>query len=53
MLFAFFYFVIVTPFGIGVRLFGDPLKVKQGERTTNWLERNSVRQELETTREQF
>jgi hypothetical protein len=53
VLFAFFYFVIVTPFGIGVRLFSDPLKVKQGGRTTCWLERSSVRQELETAREQF
>ena len=53
MLFAFFYFVIVTPFGIGVRLFSDPLKVKQAVRATNWLERSSVRQELETAREQF
>jgi len=53
MLFAFFYFVIVTPFGIGVRLFSDPLKVKQAVRATNWLERSSVREELETAREQF
>jgi len=53
MLFAFFYFVIVTPFGIGVRLFSDPLKVKQAVRATNWLERSSEREELETAREQF
>jgi len=53
MLFAFFYFVIVTPFGIGVRLFSDPLKVKQAVSATNWLERSPVRQELETAREQF
>jgi hypothetical protein len=53
MLFAFFYFVIVTPFGIGVRLFSDPLKVKQAITATNWLERSSVHQELEAAREQF
>lgn len=53
ILFAFFYFVIVTPFGIGVRLFSDPLKVKQAARATNWLERSSMPQELETAREQF
>lgn len=53
VLFAFFYFVIVAPFGIGVRLFSDPLKVKQAVRGTNWLERSPVRQELETAREQF
>jgi len=53
MLFAFFYFVIVTPFGIGVRLFGDPLKVKQGGRATNWLERSSVKHDLEAGQKQF
>ncbi len=53
LLFAFFYFVVVTPFGLGVRLFSDPLKVKQGGRTTFWWERSSVSQELESAREQF
>jgi hypothetical protein len=53
VLFAFFYFVIVTPFGIGVRLFSDPLKVKQGGRTTGWLERSSVKHDLEAGQEQF
>ena len=53
VLFAFFYFVVVTPFGIGVRLFSDPLKVKQGGRTTCWSERSSVKHDLEAGREQF
>ena len=53
VLFAFFYFVVVTPFGIGVRLFSDPLKVKQGGRTTGWSERSSVKHDLEAGREQF
>jgi hypothetical protein len=53
LLFAFFYFVVVTPFGLGVRLFSDPLKVKQGGRTTSWWERSSVSHELESAREQF
>jgi hypothetical protein len=53
LLFAFLYFVIVTPFGIGVRLFSDPLMVKQKGRTTTWLQRSSVSHELEAAREQF
>jgi hypothetical protein len=53
LMFAFFYFVVVTPFGIGVRLFSDPLKVKQAGRATNWLERSSVKHGLESGREQF
>jgi len=53
VLFAFFYFIVVTLFGIGVRLFSDPLKVKRGGRTTCWLERSSVKHDLEAGREQF
>ena len=53
LLFAFFYFVIVTPFGIGVRLFSDPLKMKQPKRTTFWSERSSVSHELKDAQEQF
>ena len=53
LMFAFFYFVIVTPFGIGVRLFSDPLKVKRAGRATNWLERSPVKHGLEAGREQF
>jgi hypothetical protein len=53
MLFAFFYFIVVTPFGIGVRLFSDPLKVKQGRGVTGWLERSSVKHDLEAGRDQF
>ncbi len=53
MLFVFFYFVIVMPFGIGVRLLADPLKRKQGGDNTCWSERTSESPELETAREQF
>ena len=34
VLFAFFYFIVVTLFGIGVRLFSDPLMVKQKGRNS-------------------
>lgn len=53
LMFAFFYFVVVTPFGIGVRLFSDPLKVKPFERATCWSERGSIKHDLEASREQF
>jgi hypothetical protein len=53
LLLAFFYFIIVTPFGIGVRLFSDPLKVKPHPRMTCWSKRDSQRQELEAARAQF
>lgn len=53
LLFAFFYFIIVTLFGIGVTLFSDPLAVKQKKRTTSWLQRSSVSHQLEEARDQF
>jgi hypothetical protein len=53
VLFAFFYFIVVTPFGIGVRLFSDPLMVKQGRGVTGWLERSSVKHDLESGQDQF
>ena len=53
VLLAFFYFAVVTPFGIGVRLFSDPLAVKRAERASSWVKRRPVSEELEATREQF
>jgi len=53
VLFAFFYFLIVTPFGLGVRLFGDPLKVKRGGEKTYWSERSFVTDKVEAARDQF
>jgi len=53
VLFAFFYFLVVTPFGLGIRLFSDPLKVKQGGEKTCWSGRSLVTDKLEAARDQF
>lgn len=53
LLFGFFYFIVVAPFGIGLRLFSDPLKVKPRARITCWSERDWQRQGFEAAREQF
>lgn len=50
---AFFYFIIVTPFGIAVRLFGDPLRIRRLRGDSFWLERRSGGQGIESAREQF
>ncbi len=52
MLLGFFYFLVVTPFGLGVRAFSDPMAVKRGERTSSWVERRPVSAGLEAAREQ-
>ena len=38
LLLAFFYFIVVLPFGLGVRLLGDPLRVKH-VRNSAWIAR--------------
>ncbi|MBN1139244.1 MAG: hypothetical protein JXM73_21895 [Anaerolineae bacterium] len=53
VLLALFYFAIVTPFGLLVRAFSDPLHIKKRERTSFWLERPAVDADLEKTRSQF
>jgi hypothetical protein len=36
VLMAFIYFVVVLPFGLGVTLLADPLKIKQTGADSNW-----------------
>jgi hypothetical protein len=35
-----FYFVILAPFGLGVKLFADPLRMRQ-QNYSHWLEKES------------
>jgi hypothetical protein len=35
-----FYFTIFAPFGLGVRLFGDPLAIKKNH-SVRWIERTT------------
>lgn len=44
-----FYFTVMVPFGIGVRLLGDPLTLKGA---AAWLERKPVGTSLEDARRQ-
>ena len=52
-LLAFFYFIVVTPFAIPLRLFGDPLRLRRVSGSSSWVERQPVGQGLEKAREQF
>ena len=44
-----FYFTIFVPFGLGVRLFSDPLAIKAGHRS-GWVERSTKDRTLEDAR---
>jgi hypothetical protein len=46
-----FYYTIVLPFGLGVRLFSDPLDMSKN-RPPAWHTRESVEASIEASREQ-
>ncbi len=50
---SFFYFLIVTPFGLLVRVSADPLKKRRGPAPSFWLPKESSDGDLESTRRQF
>lgn len=45
------FFTIVAPFGLGVRLFGDPLRLKKAE--PRWLERPTRQDTLQDARRSY
>lgn len=47
-----FYFTLFMPFGLGVRLFGDPLALRPNHRT-KWIERKTTDLTLEDSRRLF
>ena len=54
VLMAFVYFIIVLPFGLGVTLLGDPLKVKQTGGNSNWQPKElPLKPSLDEARSQF
>ena len=46
-----FYFTVLLPFGLGVRLFGDPLAIKTRPADL-WLPRKTLDQTMEDVRRQ-
>jgi hypothetical protein len=53
LLIAFFYFVIVTPFGLPFRLFNDPLGARSAPQQSGWLARPGPDTSIEEARNQF
>jgi hypothetical protein len=48
-----FYFTILLPFGLAVRLFSDPLKLRRDGIRPAWLTRETGDQTIEQVRRQF
>ncbi len=53
VLLALFYFLVVTPFGIAVRLFSDPLRMKARRTESAWVAREKSGTDFESARSQF
>ena len=48
-----FYFTIVLPFGLIMRLFSDPLDIRDKETAPSWRERTSPEPTIEASYNQF
>jgi hypothetical protein len=53
IVFTVFYFVIVTPFGLAVRLLSDPLHTRHRDETTFWHPKTLPEPTVEEARKQF
>lgn len=50
---SFFFFILVTPFAMGVKLFSDPLKIKHSSNPTYWVPKKESESNIEEYRKQF
>ncbi len=48
-----FYLTLALPFGIGLRLFGDPLDIRAKAKASTWRERTSPEATIEAGYNQF
>ncbi len=48
-----FFFIFVTPFALGVKIFSDPLKIKHQSSKSHWLPKKEIKYDLEQYRRQF
>ena len=48
-----FYITVALPFGIGLRLFGDPLETRDKAKPSTWRERASPEPTIEASYNQF
>ena len=53
LLLTIFYFTVLAPFGLLVRLFSDPLRVRNLETDSGWTKRETREADLEAARRQF
>lgn len=47
------YFTIILPFGLAVRIFADPLRIRNRRRSSLWSPTESPEPSLDSARRQF
>jgi hypothetical protein len=47
------FFILVTPFALGIKISSDPLRLKHQSKDTHWLPKVSSRTDLEQSRRQY
>jgi len=50
---AFFYFLVVTPFGVLVRMFADPMRTRKPAGGTAWISAAPLEDSIEKARRQY
>ncbi len=53
VLLSFFFFVVVFPFAVAVKVLADPLRIKRSVGNTYWLPKEKIPRDLEEYRRQF
>ena len=53
LLLTVFYFVIAAPFGLGVRAFSDPLRLRRQAGGGGWIDRETRDTSLDLARRQY
>jgi uncharacterized membrane protein YoaK (UPF0700 family) len=53
ILLSLFFFLVVTPFALAIKLMGDPLRIKHSVERSFWLSKDEASKDLEEFRRQF
>ncbi len=53
MILSFFFFLIVSPYGLAVKIFSDPLKIKNPSGKSYWILKRKTKIDIEQYKRQF
>jgi len=53
LILSLFFFIVVSPFALAVKIFSDPLRIKHKSSKSHWLSKREIKATLEQYRRQF